>query len=128
MYNLSIQVHTEFTAETCCECGTLFAMTEQFQKNRRNNGGSFYCPNGHGMSYAKPRVELLEEELENKRKELTAEKCEVLRERALKEELYKNHKRLVKKGVCPCCRRSFINLKRHMNTKHPEYSEKKQGA
>jgi hypothetical protein len=24
-------------------------------------------------------------------------------------------------GVCPCCNRSFTNLRRHMTTKHPEY-------
>lgn len=29
----------------------------------------------------------------------------------------------VKNGVCPCCNRSFQNLKRHMNTKHPNWSE-----
>ena len=25
-------------------------------------------------------------------------------------------------GVCPCCKRSFTNLRRHMNTKHPNFS------
>ena len=27
----------------------------------------------------------------------------------------------IHKGVCPCCNRSFTNLKRHMETKHPEH-------
>ena len=24
-------------------------------------------------------------------------------------------------GVCPCCNRSFQNLRRHMGNKHPEF-------
>lgn len=27
----------------------------------------------------------------------------------------------VKGGVCPCCNRSFVQLTRHMKTKHPDY-------
>jgi len=27
----------------------------------------------------------------------------------------------VANGVCPCCTRSFANLRRHMETTHPEY-------
>lgn len=27
----------------------------------------------------------------------------------------------VKNGVCPCCNRSFENLRRHIETKHPEF-------
>jgi hypothetical protein len=27
----------------------------------------------------------------------------------------------VASGVCPCCNRSFVNLRRHMKTQHPEF-------
>lgn len=27
-------------------------------------------------------------------------------------------------GVCPCCNRSFVQLARHMKTKHPDHVEK----
>lgn len=121
MNTLTLSTYTEFSVETCCTCGTMFAMTKDYRSNRLNNGGSFYCPNGHSMSYTKPRVKELEEELEAKRKELTAAKCDLLKEKNLRDQLQKNHDRLVKKGVCPCCRRSFLNLKRHIKTKHPEY-------
>lgn len=30
-------------------------------------------------------------------------------------------KKRVSKGVCPCCNRSFENLKNHMESQHPEY-------
>jgi hypothetical protein len=29
--------------------------------------------------------------------------------------------RRVGNGVCPCCSRSFTNLKRHIRSKHPDY-------
>lgn len=29
----------------------------------------------------------------------------------------------VGKGVCPCCKRSFTNLRRHMTTKHPDVAK-----
>ena len=31
-------------------------------------------------------------------------------------------KNRVGKGVCPCCNRSFANLKRHMASQHPEFA------
>lgn len=31
-------------------------------------------------------------------------------------------KKRVQNGVCPCCTRSFTNLRRHMATKHPEHT------
>ncbi|MFB3077027.1 MAG: hypothetical protein ACE1Y4_03380 [Lysobacterales bacterium] len=30
-------------------------------------------------------------------------------------------KNRVARGVCPCCNRSFTNLHRHMESKHPNY-------
>ena len=30
-------------------------------------------------------------------------------------------KKRVAAGVCPCCQRSFINLRRHMTTQHADY-------
>lgn len=45
----------EFTAqlnvEYCCDCGMPFAMTADFQKRRRDDHGSFYCPAGHSQHY-----------------------------------------------------------------------------
>ena len=28
-------------------------------------------------------------------------------------------------GVCPCCNRSFENLRNHMHTQHPDYGQEK---
>lgn len=101
-------------------------MPRGMQENRRNNGGNFYCPNGHPQIYAKPRVKELEAELEHKENALRASKCETLQERNAKEAAEKKLRR-VKNGVCPCCKRTFINLARHMATKHKETNERSEG-
>ena len=31
-------------------------------------------------------------------------------------------RRRVANGVCPCCKRHFVNLKRHMSGQHPEFA------
>ena len=42
---------TFFVTETCCNCSMPFAMTEDFQKARRQDRKTFYCPAGHGQRY-----------------------------------------------------------------------------
>jgi len=39
---------------------------------------------------------------------------------AIKKEKYRLQKR-IKNGVCPCCHRSFVQLSRHMASKHPGF-------
>ena len=48
-FDLSIQ----FSTEVCCyeKCGMTFAVQTEWQKRRRANKKTFYCPNGHGQSY-----------------------------------------------------------------------------
>lgn len=113
--------HTVLTyrTEICCDCGVHFAMAEHFYTERSTNGGMFYCPNGHPQHYTKTRVKILQGQLDQKERELRASKCETLAERQLREKSESKLKR-VNRGVCPCCQRHFVNLARHMATKHPE--------
>lgn len=32
-------------------------------------------------------------------------------------------KNRIGKGVCPCCNRTFVELARHIATKHPDYAK-----
>ena len=48
---------------------------------------------------------------------------ETRRRAAAKGQLTKVKKR-VGNGVCPCCTRSFTDLARHMESKHPAYVER----
>ena len=115
--------------ETCCSCGTAFAMEKSLHQNLiRRKGESFFCPNGHSPSYAGEPIETkyakVKRELENARasegwwKNEAEKKARSLS--ATKGQLTKTKNRIAK-GVCPCCNRQFINLQRHIKTKHPKY-------
>jgi hypothetical protein len=68
-------------------------------------------------------VERLREQLAaaNQTNTNLAERVNEARVRAEKaEEAKARLEKRVRSGLCPCCKRSFVNLKRHMATKHPE--------
>lgn len=115
----------DFVLETCCSCGVPFFMPSYFKKQKLSNPGeSFYCPAGHGQHYTgrseaeklKERLSELEKQKAKNEEDLQNKWLDALSE---KNKLEKQLKR-VHKGVCPCCNRTFVNLQRHMKTKHPE--------
>ena len=110
--------------EECCNCGILFAMPDYMMKRLQDNGGSFYCPNGHSQHYTetdKTRLNRMRKTLDDQMRETNK-----AMERAKKAE--KEVSRLKKRasaGVCPCCNRTFQNLMRHMKSQLPDFAEKK---
>lgn len=125
MMATKLNYQEQLETHVCVSCGISFAMPEWFIDARRKDKRSFYCPNGHSLSYTEGEADKL-------RKQLDAEKqrAEMFRRenqekeksiRALKGQITKTRNRIAK-GVCPCCNRSFINLHRHMATKHPDYA------
>jgi len=116
-----------------CWCGINHAVPENLrniQKRQHRDGErvmSIWCPLGHQHAPAgKGEAEKLREQLDQRDRRLTrlnAEKDQVEASlRATKGALTKA-KRRVGNGVCPCCNRSFQNVRRHMTTKHPDYQE-----
>jgi hypothetical protein len=110
----------------CASCGICFAIPGSFERQRRDDGETFYCPSGHKNVYRKTEAQRLMEQLKAKERELRAVKCDILREQKLRtderiarEKVERKLKR-VHRGVCPCCKRTFQNIQRHMETKHPE--------
>lgn len=120
---------TTYEIIDCPTCGIFFAVTEEFEKRRTNDGKSFYCPHGHSMSYGDTTRDKLKREQEKTarlvsqldQKRAALEYTE-RRRRAVKGQLTKVKKR-VANGVCPCCNRTFSDLAAHMSTKHPGYAE-----
>lgn len=126
MSALSQYVTLTYETTSCITCGVVIALPSDFHRQRRIDHKDYYCPNGHGQRYT---GDSLEEQL---RKQLAAEmKKREWAEQAQKQaELgeqvairsaaaYKGKLKRVANGVCPCCKRSFTNLRRHMATKHP---------
>lgn len=117
----------EFVLVECCKCATPFFMTKRLNAAFRANKETFCCPFGHQQGYyGKNTEDKLRDRIEQLEKKSLEEK-EVLQNRWLDEmsranKLDKQLKR-IHKGVCPCCNRSFQNLKRHMETKHPDFKK-----
>ena len=122
-----------FHVVTCYTCGCAFGINECiYRRAVEDKKGSVFCPacgretvwNGESkaeqvrremqrkLGVARRRAENLEVDLVNANNKL----------RGTKAALTKTKKR-IENGVCPCCHRSFKNLRRHMNNKHPEYAE-----
>jgi len=123
------------TQTVCCTCGVLFCMPESLIKNRREDGTTFYCPNGHTMTFGnaiKREADKLREELAAQARWLEASRADVVRQRERREAAERQAaaargqvtklKNRVGNGVCPCCNRTFTNLQRHMHTKHPGFA------
>ena len=123
----ALALFVEFcTPFLCPTCGVAVSIPQDVYSRRRRDGGDYYCCNGHAMVARKTETQRLKEELKAKERALAAAKAraEVAENsaRALKGKVTEMKNRIAN-GVCPCCKRSFSNLHRHMKTKHPTYRE-----
>lgn len=124
LFDLSLKVESC----TCANCGILFAFPEHTMDSLRSSHKTFYCPHGHPNVFrGATEAERLREELKRKEQELanTVER-KLMAENDLATAKRSNVRMKakltrVKNGVCPCCNRSFENLHRHMESKHPEF-------
>lgn len=135
----------DFVVEYCCQCQIPFAMSKSFferVKNKQRPGGvydpdfGFYCPAGHQQWYTgKTEAQILQDQLDQKDRELRwareGRDAAIKREDRMRRsrDATRGHftriKTRVIHGVCPCCNRSFQNLRRHMKSKHPKYKDEK---
>lgn len=136
MSNQELQFSFNFVScGGCCVCGVPIILENQFYRGKKEKHDNFYCPNGHAQHFPqKTEIEKLREELAQKdkylqnaqkRTEWAEQAARQAREQKDKAErsraAYKGQLTRVKNGVCPCCRRNFANLRKHMATKHPAY-------
>ncbi len=114
---------------TCFQCGVVFAMPAGLRKTllERREKQNFWCPNGHEQHYiGETDAQKLQKELdrERQRRQMAESTAVAEAKRAENAERLANRRKnqlaRVENGVCPCCNRSFTNLRRHMATKHPE--------
>jgi hypothetical protein len=130
------QVVTRIVHETCGSCGIHFGLEESHRKALLRSGDRFYCPNGHYVHYCETTEQRLRRELEEKSRRCSELACEVTKERAIKYQertqkkrfatMLHNHRVRARHGVCPCCQRTFRQLARHMENKHPGYANGKE--
>jgi hypothetical protein len=101
----------------CPNCGIVFWVDEELKKHRQNDHKTMWCPNGHDLYYP---AETEEERLRRLLLEKQRDYHQVVQERdSFKDKVSKLEKR-ANVGVCLYCHRHFVNLQRHVKTKHPE--------
>ena len=121
--------YTETLVVTHCWCGIALAIPANLKRNARNNGDAIYCPLGHKFSYR----DSFKQQFTREREQHLATKEQYLATKDLLKHEERSHaatrghltrtKQRIGHGVCPCCRRTFQNVARHMQTKHPGYEK-----
>ena len=118
-----ITAQAHLNAQSCVKCGVIFAMTDDLEERRRADGDTFYCPNGHPIFYTRPELEQLRKDnaaLESKERQFRAEIERLTNDVLDKAKEVARLRRHAKAGLCPDCRRHFVNLERHIASKHTE--------
>ncbi len=98
-------------------------MTKAFYNETRAHREGVVLPRGHGRVWtgktteqrlddAKARETALNDQLRASQRELEATRTTLLRDR---------HR--FANGLCPCCNRSFTNVRRRMSDLHPDYDQ-----
>ena len=120
----------------CVNCGMTFGITSDFERKRREDHQTFYCPVGHPQIFpGQSETDVLREQIrrERKRNERIAESRDAARQLAQSErrraaaakgQVTKMRNR-VARGECPmpACGQSFSDLHAHVTEQHPELSE-----
>lgn len=125
-------LNVSFTTEKCWVCGVHFALERDYSAKRGKDGKQFHCPNGCKLAFGPSEVQELKDKLARERARHDQTEARLRDERQSHEHTGRQLiaqrgattriKRRIGKGVCPCCNRTFADLTRHMNTKHPNYA------
>lgn len=120
-----------------CTCGLLFGIPEMLNRSalKHRGGGSggwsISCPLGHTWHYtdsAKDEEAKLREERERSHSaNLVARLDQTQASLSATKGVVTRMKRRASAGTCPCCNRTFQQLARHMETKHPSFVQSRGG-
>lgn len=131
---LTLEHTLTFTVVECGKCGVTFGLSDSFIAARREDHGTWYCPNGDGRRYtAKNETEKLAEQLEREkryrgyaetRNTVLLDQLEATeRSRAALRGHLTRARNKIANGVCPVgnCRRHFDNVQDHIASEHPQW-------
>lgn len=134
----TLTYETTLESTVCGGCGVQFAMPSWLLAQLRAHGETFYCPNGHQQCFRESETKKLQKELARERARLDQTRAELTeknrqlahtgRRLTATQGVVTRTKNRVSKGVCPCCKRHFLQLQRHMRSKHPEYANEESSA
>lgn len=125
-------VYAGALVQLTCWCGIRHAVPAELRREQQRqhdraerNVLGIYCPLGHShVPAGESETKRLKRQLETQKNYRARETARADRERAgriaQKGATTKARKRHAA-GVCPCCKRSFANVKRHIDSQHPDY-------
>lgn len=126
-----MSIFRTFVEVRCWKCDIVYGMPETLNASRKRDGQGFFCPNGHEAAYKDTEADRLRRERDrlaqqvaykdDRIKSLRDERDAADRRAAAARGQVTKIKNRVGAGVCPCCTRSFTNLRRHMETEHADY-------
>ena len=125
MSEVALRIGRDLVRLACGQCGIEFAVPDFWLESRKKGvegENEFWCPNGHNRVFRDNELVKTKRQLENAEKRIGWMQAGIdMRDKtttAQRGQLTKLRNR-VQRGVCPACQRSFQNLRRHMETKHP---------
>ena len=132
---MAVIEYTGRLVTTVCWCGMAHAVPEylnDYQQRCHDNGRevpNIYCPLGHGhVPAGDGKAARLKRQLETSERRRRAEydlRVDTERRLSAQKAATTRAKHRHAAGVCPCCKRTFQQLARHMATKHPDYDPAK---
>jgi len=115
-------------------CGHINFLSAKLINERRRDHKRFYCstcgehnyyPGESDLEAVERRLNTMKDQRDTVRRNLDLQRAKTQKFKR-KLTAHKGHttrlKNRIAAGVCPCCRRNFVNLARHMSSKHPKYT------
>lgn len=119
-----MNVTRELEIMECPFCFITFGVPKRLLTAKQQNGTEFWCPNGHDLNFQENENAKLRRERDLLRQRLAMKDDQIAEANERTAAAQKEIDRLAKRanhGVCPCCKRTFSQLARHMKDKHPEF-------
>jgi hypothetical protein len=118
-----MMVTRELEIHECPECFVCYAAPKRLFAERIKDGKSFFCPNGHSLSYHDTENDKLRRDRDRLAQQIAEKNDKIDALVAEKFAAAKEARRLARRahaGTCPHCNRSFANMARHLRAQHPE--------
>ncbi len=125
------------TQVNCGKCGATYAINERFRAEKQKKGGGWHCPYCQCTwgYFGETEAQRLKTQLDAQIKQTEFARQNAKAEREAREHTERRLsatravstrlRNRIKNGVCPCCHRSFENLRRHMTSQHPHFAAEK---
>ncbi len=133
VYLSELGVEQHLTVLDCASCGMIFGITAGLETRRREDGKSFWCPNGHVNVWRQSELDKMKAERDRlkARARHLADQRDAAQEQATHQRhraaaykgKYRSQKDRIDNGVCPYCNRTFKDVRRHMGNQHPRRGE-----